>query len=35
MRQAFSHGKILPQGMRAAGLAVSPQEGILIRFDEN
>ena len=35
LRQAFPYGKILPQRMRAAGLAVSPQEGILVGFDEN
>ena len=33
--QTFPDRKILSQGMRAPGLAVSPQEGVLIRFDEN
>ncbi len=35
MRQTFPHGKILSQRMRAPRLAVPPQEGILVRFDEN
>ena len=35
MRQTFPDGKILSQRMGAPGLAIPPQQGILVRFDEN
>src|SRR5260370_4876108 len=35
VRQTFPYGKILSQRMRSPGFAVSPQEGVLVRFDEN
>src|SRR5260370_13338412 len=35
VRQPFPYGKILSHRMRSPGFDVSPQEGVLVRFDEN